>query len=195
MTVDQELQGWLKDWQHAGTGPEVRHLDIRKRVRQQNLRMVLSLAGQLLVAAAGIAVAAFMVWRRPEPAIIFLALAICVFVFAAVGFAIWNMRGTWFPSAQSTRDFVQLSIRRCHASLRGVRFGLYLLVIELIFIVPWVLWNSSWDAVALAPWSYIARWFVVMLVPGGILFWLFWTRRRKLEELRMLLEFEQALTE
>ena len=71
MIVDQELQGWLKDWQHAGTGPEVRHLDIRKRVRRQNFRMVLSLAGQLLVAAGGIAVAAFMVWRRPEPAILF----------------------------------------------------------------------------------------------------------------------------
>ena len=66
-----------------------------------------------------------------------LLLAVETWIFIVVMWAgcLWIARGTWRPLADTTAAFVDISIRRREANLRGATFGACLYVVQLVFIV------------------------------------------------------------
>jgi hypothetical protein len=74
-----------------------------------------------------------------------LAGATWVFLAAAWGFGIWNRRGAWRPVALSTSAYLEISIRRCRSSIRAVRFGVALFVVEMLFCLAWI-YHRTGDA-------------------------------------------------
>ena len=103
--------------------------------------------------------------------------------------SLWIDRGTWRPLDDSTSDFLELAIRRCHAALKAVRFGIFMYVIQLVTVLGWKAYYSAGDpATLLGSWSAVLfAWIGLPLLIGLAV----WYRRNKLAELQQLIDLRE----
>jgi hypothetical protein len=134
MSVDAELEAWRREWQsEAPVLP-----DLAATVQRQSWRMRLMLYADVLVTVViGGGVTAWAA-RSPQPDMIVLAAAVWIFVGCAWLFARTNRKDCWAPAALTTAAFLDLSIRRCRASVAAAAFGTVLYFVELVFCLGWV---------------------------------------------------------
>lgn len=182
--IDNEWRDLMADWQTeepvpASLSDEARQR-IRRKVRRYGYRMILL----TLFEIAGCAATLAWIWKESldEPraigAVGFAGTAVLIAV--ALGFSLWNRRGTWAPASESTLTFVELSLERQRRKLIALRFGLRLLAVELAFLIPWSVWTLlSRHA---EPW----RWLFAFGWMGGfsllLLAWSAWYEKRTLRE-------------
>jgi hypothetical protein len=90
------------------------------------------------------------------------AVVVWVLVAAAVGFDLWNRRGTWRPADLSARAWTELAFRRLEARRRGVSFGWVLLAAEAVFFLIWLGWGLGRDGAEalryLSAYGFLAVW-------------------------------------
>jgi hypothetical protein len=189
--VDIELEGWREQWQMT---PDTSPPDLRERVARQSRRARIFMIAPVLVTA--IMGGGFSVQAAASPGAESITLAAAVWVFIAIawGAGLLTSRGTWEPLADTTAAFIDLSIRRCRSTLRGLTFGVVLYVAELAFCIAWRVYQSGQNHGALM--TVLASPSVVALgwvgLPAFVGFVL-WYGRRKREELAHLVDLQRQL--
>lgn len=194
-----EWDRWAVAWRagddrdEAARSPRFR-AEIRRSVRLQTGLMALGVVAQVAIAVVFSALALHLVSGDPGPFEWVTAIAIWSLVLTALGAAASGDRGLWRPAGDSTRDFVDLSLRRARNRLRNLRWGGYLLVLEVAFFVPWIWWlvrskpaeTVTWASWA-GPYGFLALLVGVFTIAMALL------HRRALRRLRWLEELEREL--
>ncbi len=188
----EQWNRWTTAWsddQHldeAVRSPRRRE-EILRGVRRQTALMAAGAVAQVVIAAGFTAFGVLLVRGEPGPLEWVTALAIWTFVAIALSAAATGERRLWRPAGETTRDFVQLCRRRLSNRLRNLRWGLYLLALEVAFFVPWIWWvirSRPPETVTWQAWAG-SYGFLVLLV-GAFAVAIAALRRRTLDRLRAL---------
>jgi hypothetical protein len=194
VTTDTELERWRRQWQ-AEPAASAPRADEAERLRQRVLRETrwakLGLIAPIWVTVGVGGGMTLLALRGEHP--LHAALAIETWVFIAVIWAgcLWIARGTWRPLADTTAAFVDISIRRRTANLRGATFGVCLYVFQLLImklIVGRMTSESLGDSLT-SPHMIIFGWIGLPIVCAA----LYRFRRRQGAELERLLELRRQL--
>lgn len=189
MNVDAELEVWRREWQSETTVP----VDLRRKVERQSRWMRIHLAAPVLVTITIGGWTAEWAVRAPQPHIIVLAIWTWVLIVAAWTFSLLVSRGTWSPSAQDTAAFIDLSVRRCRATLAAIRFSAAFFVVQMVFVLGWVYKYSPAHSTPLVRWLFLSSVLIdaVWLCTAAFFGFLIWWRRRKLAELAYFLSLRE----
>jgi hypothetical protein len=193
MTNDVELESWRRQWQ-ARAAPAA-DADAAERLRQGVLRetrwlklgLVFPTFFTLVVGGATL----MRALRTAQALDVLLAVEVWIFIVVIWIGSFWIARGTWRPLADTTAAFIDVSIRRREANLRGATFGACLYVLQLLFLVV-ALGAASPDGIVSVLTS--SRMIVVGWIgaPAGLAV-LYWFRRRQRAELERLRELKRQL--
>lgn len=186
MNESKELEILASAWQAESPSLPV---DLERMVRRQGLWIVLNAACGVLVSIAFLGGSLWWAIAHPEPEFVALAVGIWMITLATVIYSFANQAGTWSPAAEDTRAFLALSLKRCRAGLRGIRFGFYLLAIEVILLAAWHAWYWS----SHAPVPPLKNWLVAACLPLAFAAVLTGLRIRKLRELARLEMLERQI--
>jgi hypothetical protein len=196
--TDNEWRDLMMDWQTEEATPaplsgEARQ-SIRKRVQRSGWRMILLTLSEVAGCAATLA----WLWKesldQPRAVGVVGFAGTAVLMALALGFTLWNRRGTWAPATESTLTFVELSLERQRRKLVALRFCPWLLGLELAFLVPWSIWGLLSRSAEPWRWLFAFGWMIGM--SALLLVWSAWYRKRTLreaagwEELRRVLSAE-----
>jgi hypothetical protein len=193
MSVDVELDRWRQQWQ--GGQEDAIQADaadaLRRRVLRDTRQIWLGLIVPILVTVViggGIALRAL---RSGQAVDVVLAVEGWLFIVVVWVGSLRIARGTWRPLADTTAAFIDVSIRRCEANLRGVSFGAYLYMVQLLFVVLVMVFSSPVGLVAVltSPSTILIGWLGLPL----FFVWMFWFRRRQRARLEYLHELKCQL--
>ena len=100
--------------------------------------------------------------------------------------------GLWSTAAVDTASFLDLSIKRCQAQIKAMRFGAGLFVCELAFCLGWV-YRYSATRVPLLTWLFgsVFNWLVWLFSLAFFVF-VVWYGRKKRAELAWLLSLSDV---
>jgi hypothetical protein len=195
MNIEQELAQWREDWRASTPKGGEQGLALEKKVRSQGLRMRLYLAFELMTSACFLMTSAYVSWRNPTPPNIVWAVAVWIFTLVVQGFSLRIQRGLWSPSSQDTRAFLQLSLQRCHAILRGIKFCIYVIAAELAFLLFWFSWSFLYRTVSVTVWinGNLLVLFLALLLSLGFLLFFAWLRKKKVREIASLEDMKRSI--
>lgn len=186
--IDSEWRDLMEDWQSAAPeepapaalSDEVRHR-IRRQVRLYSYGLILLTVCEITGALAFLAILLRRVLKDPEPFRIAGLLGAALFFAASLAFSFWNRRGTWWPAAESTSTFLDLSLERCRRKLRTLRLLPWLLAAELAFILPWATWAllSKPDT---RPADWLLAYGFAFFASAALLGWGAWYKKKTLRE-------------
>lgn len=197
--TDPEWRDLMDAWQSEAPGDPPAPLaeEVRKRIRRKvrwHSYWLLFLAVSEIALAAGMT--AWMVLdvldlRRPVDLVALIGTVVLFGV--AFYYSFRNRRGTWWPAAESTATFVDLSIERCRRKLRTVRFLPKLLGGGVTFLAVWGTWAflSRPEPPPAAQW--IEFFGFLVLYPAVYLAWGAWYKRKTLRELAEWEELRRSL--
>ncbi len=194
MTADTDLERWRRQWQ-ADPPASASRADgaerLRQRVLRETRRAKLGLIAPIWVTVGVGGGMTLMAVRGEHP--LHLVLAIETWIFIAVIWAgcLWIARGTWRPLADTTAAFVDISIRRRIANMRGAIFGVCLYVFQLLImkLIVGRMTSESLASSLTSPHMIMFGWIGLPIV--CILLYRF--RRRQRAELERLRELEREL--
>jgi len=189
VTPDPEWRNLMEAWQSEapdGAAPaplsdEVRRR-IRKRVRWSSFRHILKAASQI-VTSVGVVVWLWLNVDLRQPTDLTALIATIVLVTAGIAFNFWNFRGTWWPAAESTATFVDLSIARCRRKLVAMRFCYIFMAVDLAFMIPWAIWVLLSRADPWEPRAWVISFGWLTLFVAAMVTWVSWYRKKTLREI------------
>ena len=189
VTPDPEWRNLMEAWQSEapdGAAPaplsdEVRRR-IRKRVRWSSFRHILKAASQI-VTSVGVVVWLWFNVDLRQPTDLTALIATIVLVTAGIAFNFWNFRGTWWPAAESTATFVDLSIARCRRKLVAMRFCYIFMAVDLAFMIPWAIWVLLSRADPWEPRAWVISFGWLTLFVAAMVTWVSWYRKKTLREI------------
>jgi hypothetical protein len=160
-----------------------------KRVARQTWRIRLYAAVEIAIAATFLIFSLRTALADPSPEMIVLAIGIWIVALTALIYSLSNRAGTWQPASQDTQEFLRLSLRRCQATLRGIRFGLYLLLVQTLLLAAWHVWY--WSGRPVRP--DLMTWLAAACLPLVFLIGLLIFRARQRKELASLEALREEL--
>lgn len=188
----EEWSRWAAAWRadprldEEARSPQ-RRAQILRMVRRQTVLMAMGVVAQIAIAAGFAVVGLLLVRGAPGPFEWVTALATWTFVAIAVGAAATGDRRLWRPVGEATRDFVELCRRRLANRLRNLRWGSYLLVLEVAFFVPWIGWVVGSKPPETVTWqTWAGSYAFLALIAGLFALAIAALRRRALDRLRHL---------
>jgi hypothetical protein len=191
MTNDVELENWRREWLTRSVPADADAAErLRRRVLRETSWLKLGLIVPILV-TLGIGGWVILRLRTGQPLDVLLAVETWAFIVVVWAVSFWIARGTWRPFADTTAAFVDLSIRRCEANLRGATFGAWLYVFQLVFLVVAIGAASPVGIVGGLKSSVVIvlGWLGVPTVLAG----LHWFRRRQRADLEHLRDLKRQL--
>ena len=193
MTADIELESWRRQWQSGSQSAS--DADATEALRDRVLRETSGIKWGLiapilvtLVAGGAVLVPAL---RTGEALDVLLAVESWIFIVVIWIGSLWIARGTWRPLADTTAAFVDVSIRRREAYLRGATFGACLYVSQLVFMVLAIGKASPTGIVGTLQSSTVILYGWIAL--PSLVAALYWFRRRQRAELHRLRTLERQL--
>jgi len=193
MNTDVELDTWRRQWQsRAESAADPDTLErLRRRVLRETRWNKLMLVWPILVTILVGGWITSRALRTGQGLDVLLAIEAWIFIVVMWAGSMWIARGTWHPLADTTAAFVEVSIRRREANLRGATFGAYAYVVQMGFVVLALGVASPVGFVPLLTSAYVivTGW---IGVPIGLVV-LAWFRRRQRAELERLRELERQL--
>jgi len=163
--------------------------DLRRRVRRQSVRMRLYAAMEVLLSIAFLGTSLWLAVTPPTPKFVVLTIGVWIITLAALIYSLANRAGTWGATAQDTRAYLTLCLRRCRAGLAAIRFGFYLLAVEVVLLAGWHAWY--WSTRKPAP--TFEAWLLAACLPAAFLVALLAMRRHHRRELAWLKSLEREL--
>lgn len=197
--IDSEWRDLMEDWQSAAPdeaapaplSDEVRHR-IRRKVRLYSYRLIFWTVCEIAGSLAFLAVLIDRTLKGLEPYRIAGLLGAALFLAASLAFSFWNRRGTWWPAAESTSTFIDLSLERSRRKLRTLRLLPWVLAAENAFLLPWGTW-----ALLVKPDTRPADWLFVygftLVASAVLLVWGTWYRKKTLREMAEWEELRESL--
>ena len=193
MTTDVELESWRRQWQSrsvAAVDAEAAER-LRRRVLRETRWLKLSLIVPILVTLGIGGTVILRALRTGQALEVVLAIETWGFIVAVWAGALWTARGTWRPLGDTTAAFVDVSIRRRVANLRGATLGACFYVFQLLFIVVTLAAASPAGIMPILTSTYfvLIGW---IGLPCGLAA-VYWFRRRQRADLERLRELERQL--
>ncbi len=174
MNVDLELESWRREWRSASAPLP----DLKRRIRRQNARM--GAAAALLVVCLAVSTTAAL--RGAGAFWSGLATGLWATALLVGTYAWWVRRGSWAPSADTTRAYLELAWRRAVAKERTLGFSVGMLLIAVALYGGFVALTpghvSALSAAVLA----------ALLLEVPLLTWLRRRNRHERDETRRLLD-------
>jgi hypothetical protein len=200
--TDPEWRNLMEAWQsqapeEAAAAPltdEVRKR-IRRKVRLHSYGLILIAVSEVALAAGMTAWMALDLLDLRKPVDLTALIGTVVLFAVAFYYTVKNRRGTWWPAAESTTTFVDLSIERCRRKLRTVRFIPKLLGGGVSFLAVWGTWAFLSRPVVPPASKWIEFFGFLALYPAVFLTWGAWYKRRTLRELAKWEELRRGLGE
>lgn len=198
--TDTEWNDLIDAWQsesvdEAAPAPlsdEVRRR-IRRKVRRHGIGLILLAVTEVVMCVGLLAWLLPKMLERQRP-VDFVGFAGVLLLFAvALGFSFWNRRGTWWPAAESTRTFIDLSIERCRRKLLTLRYCPWFLAAEVAFLAAWGGWALFDRPHPVAPAQWIEYFGILALFAQAAVVWVAWYRKRTLRELAEFEELRRSL--
>lgn len=137
MSEQQQLAGWMRDWQAADAAAPPEE-SIRAFVERRTRRLVLWAAIDGVIGAGFLAFLLHRVVTHPDPIEKLAMGLLAVITVGTVAFSVWNWRGVRRSASETTRAFVSLSIERARRLRRAIQAGWIVLASEVAVFVPWV---------------------------------------------------------
>lgn len=140
----------------------------------------------------GLAFLGASLWKAgADPSVEFIVLAVGVWIVTifALTLSFRNRAGTWEPTQQNTSEFLSISIRRCRAALRATTFGLWLLLVQVLFVGSWHAWY--WSRRTSVP--SVGTWILASALPIAFLIALLMIRGHRRRELLRLERLHREL--
>lgn len=192
MSTELDLEALRKEWQAEDSIP----LTLRGNVERQSRSMKIGLAGDILVTVVvggGSTAWALLSGQKDAGDVAFGA---WMFLAGAWMFVLMINRGLWAPSAMDAATFVDLSIRRCQASLAATWFAAMLFLAEMVFGLSWVYRHAELHE-SVESWLLFSsiRIDVVWISTLAFVVGLFWFRNKKKRELARLLSLRRGMLE
>lgn len=188
MNANAELDTWQRLWQARADGPAA--ADLRDRVARETRRRRIALIGPVLVTVVIGGWTLSRAFASPEFGNLLLAAETWMFIVITWLGGLWLERGNWRPLSDSTSAFVEISIRRCEATLRGLQFLVVMYVAQLVFVLVWQL-----QFVGIGFTALITSWPVIVLgwiaAPALACFVACYGRAKR-AELRYLLDLRRS---
>jgi hypothetical protein len=131
VTIDTELETWRQEWQ-SETEPLP---DLKKKIKRQNLRMI---AGVVVI---GICLVISTALARRSSFMSGLAVGIWFSSLCMGAYNVWNRRGAWKPTAQTTLAYAELYYKRAIARAKTLRFAFYFLLTAIVLYGTYVTWR------------------------------------------------------
>ncbi len=192
MTADLDLEVLRQEWQAEDSVPST----LRRDVERQSRQMKIGLAGDIFVTVViGGASTAWALLSGQKGAG-WVALAAWLFLATAWTFVLIANRGLWAPSAMDAATFMDLSIRRCQASLTATWFAATLFVAEIAFALSWAYTHAEQDE-SIGKWLLFSSvridtvWISTLAFAIGLV----WYRNKKKRELARLLDLRRGMAE
>jgi hypothetical protein len=159
------------------------HFDtLRARIDAERRRMIRGVFTDVVVSALFVGVAGYALVRFPSAWTRLFAVDVAVMLVATWAFAVWNRRGTWRPLGETTESFLRLARLRCRRKIQAVRFGVEVMIAQLVAVTAWRVWGPQ--QAPFVPTETLAILPVVVVV--AITGWLALSRRRAARELAEL---------
>jgi len=198
---DPEWHNLMEAWQSEAPGEaapaplsdEVRRR-IRRKVRRHSVLLVLLAISEVVIAVGLTVLTAFLLDLR-QPFNLFALIGTVVLFAVAFYYTVKNRRGTWWPAAESTTTFVDLSIERCRRKLRTVRFIPKLLAGGVSFLAVYGTWALLSRPVPPPTSKWIEFVAFLVLYPAVYLAWGAWYKRKTLREMAEWEELRRSLGE
>lgn len=178
---DLEWQQWERTWGTVGDDAPARW--IRQMVERQSRLLRWIVAFEVVITVVMLAATAWVV--RGLPALTAGMVLGAAILHSAViwGFTLRNRAGIWTPLGQTTRDYLTLARERCRRERSAARFMLWLLLVEGLLFVVWLLVR---DPVMQRPPPFAFWWVPSALVVVGAVVWAVWVDRRARHRLERL---------
>jgi hypothetical protein len=192
MTAHLDLEALRQDWQAENTVPPT----LRRDVERQSRQMKVGLAGDIfvtIVIGGGSTAWALLSGQKGAG---WVALAAWLFLATAWTFVLMVNRGLWAPSAMDAATFMDLSIRRCQASLAATWFAATLFVAEIVFGLSWAYTHADLHE-SIVKWLLFSsvRIDIVWIATLAFVIGLVWFRNKKKRELARLLDLRKGMEE
>jgi hypothetical protein len=168
---------------------------IRRKVRRHGVALILLAISEVVLAVGMTAWMALYVLDLRRPVDLVALIGTVVLFAVAFYYSTRNRRGTWWPAAESTTTFVDLSIERCRRKLRTVRFLPKLLGGGVSFLAVWGTWALLSRPVTPPVSKWIEFFGFLVLYPAVYLAWGVWYKRKTLRELAKWEELRRSLGE
>lgn len=198
--TDPEWNDLMEAWQSENAEeaspaplPEEVRRRIRRKVKLYGIGLILLTVSEVVLNVGLLAWMLPKILERRHP-VDLVGLAGVFLLFAvAIVFSFWNRRGTWWPAAESTRTFVDLSIERCRRKLLTLRYCPGFLAVEMVFVGIWGTWSLLEQPEPPAAARWMTFFGVLALFAAAVLGWVSWYRKRTLRELAELEELRRSL--
>jgi hypothetical protein len=186
MNHAEELDILRRTWA-AGEPAAPSHLAglVRRQRRSQLLYAVSACLGAALFFAATLRAAVL----RPTAEFVALAIGVWMMTLTALIWSLRNRAGLWARGACTTREYLEGALAQCRARLRSVRFGLWLVAVQVVLLAGWHGWY--WSSRSERP--PLALWLVASLVPASFFVVLLLARRTRLRQYTRLEELLREL--
>lgn len=117
------------------------------------------------------------------------AIGVWMLTLGTMIFQLQNGNSLGTPERHTTEEFIGVSLRRCRSRLGGIRFGLRLLLVEVLFLALWHAWY--WSSRTQGP--PVSVWLWAAALPLAFLLGLLYLRSRGLKELAGLERIQREL--
>ena len=164
---------------------------LARMVKRQGIWLRLHLALALLTSVVFLAGSVWAALRFASIEFYILAVGVWVITIGTLAFQIRNRASTWTPHSHTTDEFIALSVRRCRSGLRGIRFGLWLVFVQVVFVGSWHVWY--WSSRPQRP--PLTNWLIAALFPLAFLVGLLCLRAYRLKQLAHLERIQRELSE
>lgn len=154
MNTSTEWADLMRVWQQdVDDGADMRGL--RRRVQTESRWLSLSLLAEYAVGAVITCLVAWKLATDKGPDTFVWGFAMLWFTGMALQFTSDNRRGTWIPSAESTRAYLDLALERLSRRERSLRFAWLLYGLQVAFLVAW--YPATWFLWPEQAWPLIER--------------------------------------
>jgi len=134
-----EWEDLAADWQTADEGP-VDVAPLRRLLAAQRRRLVAVVLGEAALVLAFGWLSWLVVRDGVEAWEVVWLLTLWGFTVVAVGFALWNRRGTWRSLGESVEEYVRLARLRAQRARASLVFSCGLLAAEVLAVVAQLIW-------------------------------------------------------
>jgi hypothetical protein len=165
--------------------------DLARMVKRQGIWIRFHTAAALVTAALFLGASLWAAIHFESVEFLVLAIGVWMLTLGTSIFQLKNQASTWTAESNTTKEFIGLSLRRCRSGLRGVRFGLWLLLVEVLFLALWHAWY--WSSRPASP--PLSTWLLAAALPLAFLAGLLYLRSYRLRQLARLERIQRELSD
>lgn len=187
---DRELDELMNDWQAAEAAVVPDTAAILRQVKRRSLGLKVVTLSEIAIVTAALTGLTLFAVHHPDPFDVAAMAALGLLAVGALAFALWNRRGQWRPTAESTAAYLAIARSRARRRRTALRFSRWLLAAETAVFIPWIAYTLRTGQADRSGWlsAYAFLALIVGVMSVAVVVLERWTRR----EMAALVEVEEV---